>query len=207
MRMGTGHRPAAGAGRLWLAEGGFWSALTSFPGPPVRRGHIQVPGDGSGDPITWAGWAAAHGQRGGLGAGAGAWPLLTAHLSKLGKQGSASPASPSRDPMALAQALHGHRHPMGMGRGSHLAGAAGTGLSLGNEALAVLHFPALVVAVWGYRGPEAVFGEFEGDFGRFRGILGNPPPRARTLTDGAAPTLGVEGVGAHDGTFQRRAGH
>lgn len=92
MRMGTGHCPAAGAGCLWLTEGGFWSAPTSFPGPPVRRGHIQVPGDGSGDPITWAGWAAAHGQCVGLRAGVGARPLLTAHLSKLGKQGSASPA-------------------------------------------------------------------------------------------------------------------
>lgn len=93
----------------------------------------------------------------------------------------------------------------GNGWGSHLAGAAGAGLALGNEALAVLHLPALVVAVWRDRGPEGVLGA-RGDLGRLRRILGTPP-RARTLTDGAAATLGVEGVGAHDGTFQRRAGH
>lgn len=58
---------------------------------------------------------------------------------------------------------------MGMGGRSHLAGAAGTGLSLRNEALAVLHLPALVVAVCRDQGPEGVS---EGS-GRFWGIQGN----------------------------------
>lgn len=120
-------------------------------------------------------------------------------------QGSASPASPFWDPMALAQALHGHGHPMGMGGRSHLAGATGTGLSLRNEALAVLHLPALVVAVCGDQGPEGVLGGSGGIWG-VQGDFGGPA-KVHTLTDGAAPTLGVEGVGAHDGAFQRRAGH
>lgn len=94
---------------------------------------------------------------------------------------------------------------MGMGRRSHLAGAAGTGLSLGNEALAILNLPALVVAVCRDQGPEGVLGgsgRFWGGSGRFW-----RPARAHTLTDRAAPTLGVEGVGAHNGTFQGRAGY
>lgn len=153
--------------RSWMpvADGGRILVSTHlFPRTPSPEGTHPVPGDGSRDPITWAGWAAAHGQHGGLRAGAGAWPLLTAHLSKLGKQGSASPASPSWHPMA--QALHGHGRPLGMGWGrSHLAGAAGTGLSLGNEALAVLHLPALVVAVCREQGPEGVLGGSGGFWG------------------------------------------
>lgn len=74
---------------------------------------------------------------------------------------------------------------MGMGGRSHLAGAAGTGLSLGNEALAVLHLPALVVAVCRDQGPEGVR-RAQGDFGGFRGILRTHPssyPHRRGSTD------------------------
>jgi len=100
----------------------------------------------------------------------------------------------------MAQAPHGHGHPA-----AHLAGTAGAGLSLGDEGLPVHHLPPLVVAVCGGARPCSAPGG--GLAGQGDGVPRSPRLPAPTLTDGAALALGVEGVGAEDGTVHGRAGH
>lgn len=231
---GMGGCAAAGAGHLWLTERCFWLAPTSPPGEPPRPApgapsrpgvpqHSCVPQGRGGSqarprhrhprarasPLPWQGGQQAAGITAGSAQerGHNLFSQLTSPSWQRGaKVGVSHPCHSAPPPSSPVPLCHGHRHP------AHLAGTAGAGLSLGGEGLAVHHLPTLVVAVCGERGSaQCVVGGSPGwGGGQGRGPLLLPPPPVfpvPTVTDGATLALGMEGVGAEDGTVHGRAGH
>lgn len=191
---GTRRRPAAGAGRLRLTERCFKPAPTPA-GPPTPTwgapagqggavpGHPPLPGQGGQQAAGSAGGSAQ--ERG--------HSLFSQLTSPSWRRGAKHHYPPPR--CLLPPPVHPPGHL------AHLAGTAGAGLALGGEALAVHHLPPLVVAVCG---------EWDGARRGVVGVSGSPRCPlfpVPTVTDGAALALGVEGVGAEDGTVHGRAGH
>lgn len=130
---------------LWTSaanERSFWLTPTPRTPPPCVGATVWPCPPGQGclqvslvSPLPGQGGQQAAGSAGGSAQDWG--QSLFSQLTSPSWGAKAGSATPSRSPLSP------HRSPR------HLAGAAGTGLSLGGEALPIHHLPTLVVAVWG----------------------------------------------------------